>query len=418
GRQRVQQPARLPGSAGGQKCQRQVQLEVVVAGVGLERLAQAQDLGVGVHGRGRRLRSGRHAFDAFQYRRRRCRLDAVVLQELAQLAFGQRAGEAVGELPVLHQHHRGHRADLERCGELLLPVHVHLGQFERAVVLGRQLLEDRPQRPARPAPGRPEVHQHRHLQRALDDVRFEAVGGGVEHVRLAGAGVGHGSGPGGDACKMGLPDAESNRPRARIGRKAPRCGRLAGPSRMRNAVSAEAPSPADPAAYQPAAVEAAAQAFWDRTRAYEVVEDPSKPKYYCLSMLPYPSGALHVGHVRNYTIGDVISRYQRMTGKNVLQPMGWDAFGLPAENAAIRNRTAPAKWTYQNIEHMRGQLKALGYAIDWSREFATCSPDYYVHEQRMFVRLMKKGLAYRKNAVVNWDPVDQIVLANEQVIDG
>ena len=179
------------------------------------------------------------------------------------------------------------------------------------------------------------------------------------------------------------------------------------------------PSPAaETPAYQPSSIESAAQAFWDRTRAYEVVEDPAKPSFYCLSMLPYPSGALHMGHVRNYTIGDVISRYQRMTGKNVLQPMGWDAFGLPAENAAIRNRTAPAKWTYQNIEHMRGQLKALGYAIDWSREFATCSPDYYVHEQRMFVRLMKKGLAYRKNAVVNWDPVDQTVLANEQVIDG
>ncbi|AOH36548.1 leucine--tRNA ligase [Luteimonas sp. JM171] len=179
------------------------------------------------------------------------------------------------------------------------------------------------------------------------------------------------------------------------------------------------PSPAaETPAYQPSRIESAAQAFWDRTRAYEVVEDPAKPSFYCLSMLPYPSGALHMGHVRNYTIGDVISRYQRMTGKNVLQPMGWDAFGLPAENAAIRNRTAPAKWTYQNIEHMRGQLKALGYAIDWSREFATCSPDYYVHEQRMFVRLMKKGLAYRKDAVVNWDPVDQTVLANEQVIDG
>ncbi|MGO1540787.1 MAG: leucine--tRNA ligase [Luteimonas sp.] len=174
----------------------------------------------------------------------------------------------------------------------------------------------------------------------------------------------------------------------------------------------------DPSGYRPADVESDAQGFWDRTRAFEVVEDPAKPSFYCLAMLPYPSGALHMGHVRNYTIGDVISRYQRMTGKNVLQPMGWDAFGLPAENAAIRNRTAPAKWTYANIEHMRGQLKALGYAIDWSREFATCSPDYYVHEQRMFVRLMKKGLAYRKNAVVNWDPVDQTVLANEQVIDG
>ena len=198
----------------------------------------------------------------------------------------------------------------------------------------------------------------------------------------------------------------------------PRCGRLAGPPRQRRAVSAEAASPNDPAIYQPAAIEAAAQDFWARTRAYEVVEDPSRPKFYCLAMLPYPSGALHVGHVRNYTIADVISRYQRMTGRNVLQPMGWDAFGLPAENAAIKHRTAPAKWTYANIEHMRGQLQAMGYAIDWSREFATCQPSYYVHEQRMFVRLMKQGLAYRRNSVVNWDPVDQTVLANEQVIDG
>ncbi|MFC4728192.1 leucine--tRNA ligase [Coralloluteibacterium thermophilus] len=171
-------------------------------------------------------------------------------------------------------------------------------------------------------------------------------------------------------------------------------------------------------AYDPRAAEAAAQDFWSRTRAFEVTEDPSKEKFFCLSMLPYPSGALHMGHVRNYTIGDVISRYQRMLGKNVLQPMGWDAFGLPAENAAIKNRTAPAKWTYANIEHMRGQLKSLGYAIDWSREFATCSPDYYRHEQRMFTRLFEKGLIYRRNSVVNWDPVDQTVLANEQVIDG
>jgi len=175
---------------------------------------------------------------------------------------------------------------------------------------------------------------------------------------------------------------------------------------------------ADPAAYDPVAVESAARDYWERTRAFEVREDPSRPKFYCLSMLPYPSGALHMGHVRNYTIGDVISRYQRMIGKNVLQPMAWDAFGLPAENAAIKNRTAPAKWTYANIEHMRAQLKTMGYAIDWSREFATCRPEYYVHEQRMFVRLMKNGLAYRKNSVVNWDPVDQTVLANEQVIDG
>ncbi len=170
--------------------------------------------------------------------------------------------------------------------------------------------------------------------------------------------------------------------------------------------------------YRPQVVEAAAQAYWNAHHAYEVSEDASRPKFYCLSMLPYPSGALHMGHVRNYTIGDVISRYQRMNGKNVLQPMGWDAFGLPAENAAIKNHTAPAKWTYANIEHMRGQLQALGYAIDWTREFATCQPDYYRWEQLMFTRLLKKGMAYRKNAVVNWDPVDHTVLANEQVIDG
>ena len=170
--------------------------------------------------------------------------------------------------------------------------------------------------------------------------------------------------------------------------------------------------------FDPQAAEAAAQAFWSANKAFEVTETSDKPKYYCLSMLPYPSGALHVGHVRNYTIGDVISRYKRMTGHNVLQPMGWDAFGLPAENAAIKNNTAPAKWTYANIEHMRGQLQRMGFAYDWTREFATCRPDYYVHEQRMFVRLFKKGLVYQKNAVVNWDPVDQTVLANEQVIDG
>ncbi len=177
-------------------------------------------------------------------------------------------------------------------------------------------------------------------------------------------------------------------------------------------------SESEPAVYDPRTVEAAAQRFWTDTRAFEVKEGGDKPKYYCLSMLPYPSGALHVGHVRNYTIGDVISRHKRMTGHNVLQPMGWDAFGLPAENAAIKNKTAPAKWTYANIEHMREQLQTMGYAIDWSREFATCKPDYYQHEQRMFVRLLKKGVAYRKNSVVNWDPVDQTVLANEQVIDG
>ncbi|RZZ82778.1 leucine--tRNA ligase [Pseudoxanthomonas winnipegensis] len=171
-------------------------------------------------------------------------------------------------------------------------------------------------------------------------------------------------------------------------------------------------------AYDPKRVETSAQQFWNATRAFEVNETSDKPKYYCLSMLPYPSGALHMGHVRNYTISDVISRYKRMTGHNVLQPMGWDAFGLPAENAAIKNKTAPAKWTYANIAHMREQLKSLGYAIDWTREFATCAPEYYVHEQRMFTRLLRKGLAYRKASVVNWDPVDQTVLANEQVIDG
>ncbi|WP_066097256.1 leucine--tRNA ligase [Xanthomonas massiliensis] len=177
-------------------------------------------------------------------------------------------------------------------------------------------------------------------------------------------------------------------------------------------------SVAETAPYDPQQVEAAAQQFWADTHAFEVKEESDKPKYYCLSMLPYPSGALHMGHVRNYTIGDVISRYKRMTGHNVLQPMGWDAFGLPAENAAIKHKVPPAQWTYKNIEHMRGQLKSLGYAIDWTREFATCRPEYYVHEQRMFTRLMRKGLAYRRNAVVNWDPVDQTVLANEQVIDG
>ncbi|MBB5208550.1 leucine--tRNA ligase [Chiayiivirga flava] len=170
--------------------------------------------------------------------------------------------------------------------------------------------------------------------------------------------------------------------------------------------------------YDPNAVETAAQHYWQTTRAFEVTEDPSKPKFFCLSMLPYPSGALHMGHVRNYTIGDVISRYKRMTGHNVLQPMGWDAFGLPAENAAIKNNTAPARWTYANIEQMRAQFATLGYALDWSREFATCKPEYYEHEQRMFVRLFEKGLVYRRNSIVNWDPVDQTVLANEQVIDG
>jgi len=170
--------------------------------------------------------------------------------------------------------------------------------------------------------------------------------------------------------------------------------------------------------YDPSEIEVRIQQKWEAEKAFEVFEEAGREKFYCLSMLPYPSGALHMGHVRNYTIGDVISRYHRMCGKNVLQPMGWDAFGLPAENAAIKNKTAPARWTYANIEHMRGQLKRLGFAYDWSREFATCTPGYYRWEQLMFTRLMKKGMAYRMDSEVNWDPVDQTVLANEQVVDG
>ncbi|HEY1874126.1 MAG TPA: leucine--tRNA ligase [Steroidobacteraceae bacterium] len=170
--------------------------------------------------------------------------------------------------------------------------------------------------------------------------------------------------------------------------------------------------------YDPAAVERAAQQYWDARRAFEVREDPARTKFYCLSMLPYPSGRLHMGHVRNYTIGDVLTRFLRMQGYNVLQPMGWDAFGLPAENAAISNGVPPAKWTRENIAHMRAQLKALGFAIDWSREIATCDPGYYRWNQWLFLRMLEKGLAYRKTGVVNWDPVDQTVLANEQVIDG
>ncbi len=170
--------------------------------------------------------------------------------------------------------------------------------------------------------------------------------------------------------------------------------------------------------YTPASIEAEAQQYWTEHRSFQVTEDASKKKYYCLSMFPYPSGKLHMGHVRNYTIGDVIARYQRMLGKNVLQPMGWDAFGLPAEGAAIKNRMAPAKWTYANIDYMKNQLQQLGFGYDWSRELATCKPEYYKWEQWLFTELYKKGLVYRKNSVVNWDPVDQTVLANEQVIDG
>jgi leucyl-tRNA synthetase len=170
--------------------------------------------------------------------------------------------------------------------------------------------------------------------------------------------------------------------------------------------------------YNPAHVETQAQAYWEANQSFKVVEDTSKEKFYCLAMFPYPSGKLHMGHVRNYTITDVIARYQRMQGKNVLHPMGWDAFGLPAENAALKHNTAPAKWTYSNTDHMRGQLKQLGFGFDWSRELTTCKPEYYKWEQWFFTRLYEKGLVYKRMATVNWDPVDHTVLANEQVIDG
>ena len=165
-------------------------------------------------------------------------------------------------------------------------------------------------------------------------------------------------------------------------------------------------------------IEQEAQDFWEENQSFLAIEDNSKEKYYCLSMFPYPSGKLHMGHVRNYSIGDVLSRFQRMNGKNVLQPMGWDAFGLPAENAAIKNKTAPSTWTYANIKYMKNQLKQLGFAYDWSRELATCDSDYYKFEQQLFIQLYKKNLVYQKKSIVNWDPIDNTVLANEQVIDG
>ena len=170
--------------------------------------------------------------------------------------------------------------------------------------------------------------------------------------------------------------------------------------------------------YRPDMIEPKVQQYWAENKVFKAIKDESKEKYYCLSMFPYPSGRLHMGHVRNYTIGDVISRYQRMLGKNVLQPFGWDAFGLPAEGAAIKNKTAPAKWTYENIAYMKKQLQLLGFGFDWDREIATCKPEYYKWEQWFFTELYKKGLVYKKTSTVNWCPNDETVLANEQVHEG
>jgi leucyl-tRNA synthetase len=170
--------------------------------------------------------------------------------------------------------------------------------------------------------------------------------------------------------------------------------------------------------YVPSEVEAAAQAHWRATDAYRVTEDAGREKFYACSMLPYPSGKLHMGHVRNYTINDMLARQLRMKGMNVLMPMGWDAFGLPAENAAIKNKVPPAKWTYDNIAHMKEQMQAMGLAIDWSREVATCDPRYYKWNQWLFLKMLEAGICERRTQIVNWDPVDMTVLANEQVIDG
>ena len=170
--------------------------------------------------------------------------------------------------------------------------------------------------------------------------------------------------------------------------------------------------------YNPQEIEPRVQKHWEEDQTFKATEDPDKEKFYCLSMFPYPSGRLHMGHVRNYTIGDVISKFQRLNKRMVLQPIGWDSFGLPAENAALKNKTAPAKWTYSNIAYMKKQLKQLGFGYDWDREIATCKPEYYRWEQWFFTQLYKKGLVYKKSTSVNWCPHDQTVLANEQVIDG
>src|SRR6186997_1091941 len=170
--------------------------------------------------------------------------------------------------------------------------------------------------------------------------------------------------------------------------------------------------------YHPKDIEPRVQREWSESRAFVAPDSSARGKYYCVSMLPYPSGKLHMGHVRNYTINDMMYRQLRMSGYNVLMPMGWDAFGLPAENAAMKNGVPPAKWTYENIAYMKVQCQAMGWAIDWSREVATCDPDYYKWNQWFFLKMLEKGIAYRKTQIVNWDPVDQTVLANEQVIDG